>query len=140
MSVHLDELIEQADRRVSAPENGHQRTARLMDRLLLLRQAVPSSFESSLYEPVLCLILRGRKQVSIGDHSFSFGPGECLLVSHDLPVRSRVTKAPYMALVLEIDVAAIRKLYDEVAESVLDGEHARAAETYQADAGLLDAL
>jgi AraC-like DNA-binding protein len=89
---------------------------------------------------VLCLILRGRKQVSIGDQSFSFGPGECLLVSHDQPVRSRITKAPYFALIFEIDVATIRKLYDEVTESALDGEHARSAETHRADAGLIDAL
>jgi AraC-like DNA-binding protein len=140
MSMHLDELIEQADRRASAAEIGHQRTARPMEGLLLLRQAIPSSLEASLYEPVLCLILRGRKQVSIGEQSFSFGPGECLLVSHDLPVRSRITKAPYLALVLEIDVATIRKLYDEVAVSLLGGKHARAAETHRADAGLLDAL
>ena len=111
-----------------------------MDGLLLLRQDSPSSFEASLYEPVLCLILQGRKQVSIGEQTLSFGPGECLLVSHDLPVCSRITKAPYLALVLEVDVATIRKLYDEVAESALDSERARAAETHRADPGLLDAL
>jgi len=111
-----------------------------MDGLLLLRQDFPSSFEASLYEPVLCLILQGRKQVSIGERTLSFGPGECLLVSHDLPVRSRITKAPYLALVLEVDVAAIRELYDEVAESAQGGEPARAAETQRADPGLLDAL
>ena len=111
-----------------------------MDGLVLLRQDTPSAFEASLYEPVLCLILQGRKQVSIGDQTLSFGPGECLLVSHDLPVCSRVTKAPYLALVLEVDAATIRKLYDEVAESVLDSERARAAVTHRADPGLLDAL
>ena len=111
-----------------------------MDGLVLLRQDTPSSFEASLYEPVLCLILQGRKQVSIGRPDLVVRPGECLLVSHDLPVRSRVTTAPYLALVLEVDVAAIRKLYDEVAESVLDSERARAAVTHRADPGLLDAL
>jgi transcriptional regulator GlxA family with amidase domain len=39
-----------------------------------------------------------------------------------------------------LDVATIRKLYDEVAESGLDSERARAAETHRADPGLLDAL
>ena len=138
--MHLEGLIEQASRRVSAAENGHQQAAQPMDGLLLLRQDSPSSFEASLYEPVLCLILQGRKQVSIGEQTLSFGPGECLLVSHDLPVCSRITKAPYLALVLEVDVATIRKLYDEVAESALDSERARAAETHRADPGLLDAL
>jgi AraC-like DNA-binding protein len=78
--------------------------------------------------------------LSIAEQTLSFGPGECLLVSHDLPVCSRITEAPYLALVFEVDVAAIRKLHDEVAESVLDSERARAAEVYRADPGLLDAL
>jgi len=138
--MHLEGLIEQASGRVAAAENGHQQVAQPMDGLLLLRQDSPSSFEASLYKPVLCLILQGRKQVSIGEQTLSFGPGECLLVSHDLPVCSRITKAPYLALVFEVDIATIRKLYDEVAESALDSERGRAAETHRADSGLLDAL
>ncbi|HEY2898996.1 MAG TPA: AraC family transcriptional regulator [Polyangia bacterium] len=126
----LEKLIEQASRRVSPDP---------IDGMALLRQDHPSSLEASLYEPVLCLILQGRKQVLIGSQTLSFGPGECLLVSHDLPVRSRVTKAPYLALVFRVDVAAIRKLYDEVAEPGPD-DGARAAETHRADPGLLDAL
>jgi AraC-like DNA-binding protein len=136
----LEGLIEQASRRVLAAENGHQQAVQPMNGLLLLRQDSPSSFEASLYEPVLCLILQGRKQVSIGEQTLSFGPGECLLVSHDLPVRSRITKAPYLALVLKVDVATIRKLYGEAGEPTLDGERARAAESQRADPGLLDAL
>jgi len=131
--MHLEGLIKQV-------EGLLKQGAQPMDGLLLLRQNTPSSFEASLYEPVLCLILQGRKQVSIGEQTLSFGPGECLLVSHDLPVCSRITNAPYLALVLEVDVATIRKLYDEVAESALDSEPARAAETHRADPGLLDAL
>ena len=138
--MHLEGLIEQASRRVLAAENGHQQAAQPMDGLLLLRQDSPSPFEASLYETVLCLILQGRKQVSIGEQTLSFGPGECLLVSHDLPVCSRITKAPYLALVLKVDVAALRELYDELADSALDSERARAAETHRADSGLLDAL
>ena len=138
--MHLEGLIEQASRCAAAADKGYQPAARLMDGLLLLRQDSPSSFEASLYEPVLCLILQGRKQVSIGEQSLSFGPGECLLVSHDLPVCSRITRVPYLALVFEVDVATIRKLYHEVAESARGSERARAAETHRADPGLLDAL
>jgi AraC-like DNA-binding protein len=137
--MHLERVIEHANRFAFATENGQQ-IARPREGLLLLRQAVPSAFEASLYEPVICLILQGRKQVSLGDRSLSFGAGECLLVSHDLPVRSRITKAPYLSLVLQVDVATIRKLYEEVPVSALDGKRARAAETHRADPGLLDAL
>jgi AraC-like DNA-binding protein len=138
--VHLEGLIEQASRHAVPPDNGQQQAAHPVDGLVLLRQDSPSSFEASLYEPVLCLILQGRKQVSLGEQTLSFGPGECLLVSHDLPVHSRITKAPYLALIFEVDLATIRKLYDEVAESELDSERARAAVTHRADPGLLDAL
>ncbi len=142
--MHLEGLVEEASRRVPEAANGRPQTAQPMDALLLLRQDAPSSLEASLYEPVICLILQGRKQLTIGEQTLSFGPGECLLVTHDLPVCSRITEAPYLALVFRVDVATIRKLYDEVAESALesalDGERARAAETHRADPGLLDAL
>ena len=140
----LEELIEKASTLVHRARKGEgkgkQGAARPIPGLLLLGQDAPSSFEASLYEPVLCLILQGRKQVSLGDQTLSFGPGECLLVSHDLPVRSRITKAPYTALVFEVEVAAIRKLYDEVVDLQLGNEPAGAAETHRADPGLLDAL
>ncbi|MBA3502845.1 MAG: AraC family transcriptional regulator, partial [Deltaproteobacteria bacterium] len=130
--MHLNELVEQAWRckGVSEPMAG----------LHLLQQHSASSSEPGLYEPVLCLILQGRKQVVIGDRTLSVGPGECLLVSHDLPVSAKVTKAPYLALVFEVDIAAIRKLYDEVSESALDSTRARAAETHRASPDLIDAL
>jgi AraC-like DNA-binding protein len=138
--MHLEGLIEQASRHFSAVNKEHQQTVQPMDGLLLLQQDSPSSFEASSYEPVLCLILQGKKQVSIGERTLSFGPGECLLVSHPLPVCSRITKAPYLALVLEVNVATIRELYGDVAESVLDSELAHSAETHRADPWLLDAL
>ena len=134
----LEGLIEQASRRVRAAGEGAQRVARPLAGLVLLGQAAPSSLEASLY--VLCLILQGRKRVSLGEQTASFGPGECLLVSHDVPVCSRITKAPYLALVFEVSVATIRKLYDEVVDLPFDSEPARAAETHRADPGLLDAL
>ncbi len=137
--MQLEELIERTAR-ISAYETGQQTAVPIMDGLLLVRQPCPSLCEASLYEPVLCLILQGRKQVSIGEQILSFGPGECLLISHAVPVSSRITKGPYLSLVLQVDAAIIRKLYDEVAESPLESERPRVAETHRADSGLIDAL
>jgi AraC-like DNA-binding protein len=139
-SVQLERLVEDVSRRLPMAENGHQQAVRPIDGLQILQQSFQSSSEASLYEPVLCLILQGGKQVAIGGQTLSFGPGECLLVSHDLPVCSRITKAPYLALTLAVDIASIRELYDKVADSAFDNEGARAAQTHQADPGLLDAL
>jgi AraC-like DNA-binding protein len=140
--MSLEGLVEQVSRSVPIPENGYRR-AQPMAGLLLLAHRGPSALEASVYAPTLCLILQGRKAVTVGERTLSFGPGECLLVSSDLPVTSRITKAPYLALVFEVDVASIRKLYDELAESALlaqGSEIARAAVIHRADPGLLDAL
>lgn len=138
--MHLDEIVAMARRHLPDGPNGSAAEARPLAGLTLLGRSRASPLEVSLYEPVLCLILQSRKEVSLGEQTLSFGPGECLLISHDVPVRSRITKAPYLALVLQVDVASIRRLYDEVAASMLDAAPARPAETRQADPGLVDAL
>ncbi len=137
--MHLERLIQRTEPWLSTCD-AELATAEPLPGLILRRQQDPSSFEASVYEPVVCLILQGRKRVYIGEQALSFGPGECLLVSHDLPVRSSVTKAPYLALILRLDVPTIRRLYDELAESALDSERASAAKTQRADPALLDAL
>lgn len=136
--MDLHELAEQIDARVPSCRGKLQQVVRAADGVVLLRQDRPSPLEGSLYEPVLCLILQGSKDVFVGDQRLAIGSGECLLVSHDLPVRSQVTQAPYLALVFEIDLDTIRRLGERVAmprQAVL-----AAAQVQAADAELVDAL
>lgn len=60
-----------------------------LDGLQVLRHPVRTAFEATVYEPVLCLVVQGRKQTTFGEHAFDIGVGQCVLVSHDLPVVSR---------------------------------------------------
>lgn len=136
----LQELIDSALRRFSAAKAGGQQIVSPVDGLVLLRQDAPSGFDAALYQPVLCLILQGRKEVLIGKQAFSFGSGECLLVSHDLPVCSRIESAPYLALVVEIDADVVGRIAGEVAAIPAEGGGARSAVTHRADPALLDAL
>lgn len=138
--MDLPELAEQIDARVPSCRGKAQQVVRAADGVVLLRQDRPSPLEGSLYEPVLCLILQGRKDVFVGDQRLSIGPGECLLVSHDLPVRSQVTEAPYLALVFEIDVDTVRRLGERVRARVGERTPQPAAQVYRADVGLVDAL
>jgi AraC-like DNA-binding protein len=108
--------------------------------LRLLRHPVRTAFEASIYEPVLCLILQGRKKTSFGERTLDMGAGECLLVSHDLPVVSRITQAPYLALLLDIELDVLRGLYDELGAAALDAKESRALEVHAATPPLLDAL
>lgn len=89
--------------------------------LLVLRREAVSQIEATVYDPVLCLILQGSKITAVSEHSVTLHPGEALLVSHDLPVVSRITEAsmrrPYLALILSLDLALIRGLYQELADT-----------------------
>lgn len=114
-----------------------------MPRLLLLRHTRPTLLQATLYEPMTCLILQGRKELTIGETALSFGCGEALLVSHDLPVVSEVVeaspKAPYLAVVLRVDLTLLRGLYGDVADEVV-GPASRSFEVSAAGPELVEAL
>jgi len=107
--------------------------------LYLLRQRTRTRLEATLSRPMLFVVLEGRKQMRFAGRSFTLGAGECALVSHDLPIASRVLEAPYLVLLLEIDVSVVRSLYEDAGELAL-APAPRALEIQRADARLLDAL
>lgn len=108
--------------------------------LRVVRYPVRTDFEATIYEPVICLILQGRKETTFGGRTYGMGAGECVLVSHDLPVVSRVVEVPYVALLLDVAVDTLRSLYDELGASPRDGGESCALEVHAASAQLLDAL
>lgn len=103
-----------------------------------------SEIEAKIYEPIVCLILQGSKVTSIGDQRVDLRPGDALLVSHDLPVVSRITTAskpePYIAVILSLDLELVRSLYVQVADSDLSGAKARSLSAWQADPAWLAPL
>ena len=107
--------------------------------LYLLRQHVPTAFEATIYDPMLCLILQGRKEMSFGPHTYRLGAGECALVSHDLPIVSRVGKAPYLVVLLNVEMDVFFDVWEDVGELATDTE-AHALEVHRADARLLEAI
>jgi AraC-like DNA-binding protein len=114
--------------------------------LSVLRRDAPSKIEAMVYEPVICLILQGSKVTSIGDQAVELRSGDALLVSHDLPVVSRITRAsvehPYLALILSLDLRLVRGLYDQVGDAlVIEGDiPARSLSPGAAEPGWLSPL
>jgi AraC-like DNA-binding protein len=110
----------------------------------LIKTSEPSELNATFYEPVLCLNLQGEKEVITGESKIIFAQGESLIVSHALPVVSRITQAsiqePYIALVLSLDISIIRSLYADFGESALSMQGANAVETVKANGQLLDSL
>lgn len=115
-----------------------------VDGLLLLRYVKPTELEATLYEPVVCLILQGRKMTALGAHSLEFGAGESLIVSHDLPVVARVTEAsesePYLAMIFQLDLGTIRSLYAEIDDIDPEEDPVSSLQVHPTEEAILGAL
>jgi len=74
----------------------------------------PSQPMSALYEPMICLVLQGAKQVMIGDAVLRYDPACNFIASLELPVSGCVIEAaperPYIGAALMIDRALLADL------------------------------
>ncbi|MEO1717140.1 MAG: AraC family transcriptional regulator [Planctomycetota bacterium] len=89
-----------------------------------MRYPEATSYTSTIYTPVLCTVLQGRKDVQTADRSVDLRAGDSLIVSHELPVMSRVTEAsvskPYLAVVVPIDLGMLRSLDTDMGDVAHD--------------------
>lgn len=111
----------------------------------LLRHHATTDLSATVYRPLLCLILQGAKQVRSSTRTLTVGAGQSLIVSHTLPVVSRITEAspeaPYTALVLPLDLDLLRSLTPSVSSTL----SVKSADPFSiclcdTDPGLTDAL
>jgi AraC-like DNA-binding protein len=69
---------------------------------------------ASLYEPMICLVLQGAKQVMIGDRMLRYDPASMFIASLELPASGRIIEAsadkPYIVASLRIDREALADL------------------------------
>ena len=67
-----------------------------------------------MYEPCLCLVAQGSKEVLLAGESYRLDPAQFLLVSVDLPVDARVVEAtankPYLGLQISLDEKVVGEL------------------------------
>jgi AraC-like DNA-binding protein len=109
--------------------------------LTVVQHASPTTAETTLYRPVACLILRGLKETAFGGRPTRVGEGQVLLISHDVPLVARVRRAPYLAVVLTLDLATLRALQDDLGGAALaPGEPAASHRVDEADGALVDAF
>lgn len=117
---------------------------RELPRLSIFRREAPSPVEAVIYEPVMSLILQGSKTTASGDQLVELRPGDALLISHHLPVVSRITEAsaarPYLAVILSLDLDLIRGLSDELADAPRTGTRPRPLAMAPADPDWLEPL
>lgn len=115
-----------------------------IDGLFLLSSAAPTVCEATLYEPIMCLVLQGRKEAYLGERHIEYGAGQSVIVSHAVPIVAGIMDAtpakPYVAMVLRLDLAILRSLYDEIGETALTGTDSQSVHVSDTDAALVDAM
>ena len=83
-----------------------------------IKAAVSSMKIPVVYEPSICLIVQGAKEVMLGDEVYRYNPSEFLVVSVDLPVTGQVVQAskevPYLSLQIDLDLCEISELIPEI--------------------------
>lgn len=138
--MNLTDLAALAARQLLRPEGVSSDYVRPLKNLAIYQQARPSTFEAAIYEPVVTLVLHGRKELMLGTQTFRMDAGECLVVSHDLPVQGRVIAAPYLALLFDIELDTLRDLVAATADTPIPSVPACSLAVQSCDDRLVDAL
>ncbi|MGF6936028.1 AraC-like DNA-binding protein [Paraburkholderia sp. UCT70] len=95
--------------------------------------------------PCFALVVQGAKSLGLGDELFSYGVGDYLVTSIDLPVASRVTEAsggtPHLGLGMAINPDRLKQLIDRagLTRRTLDVREMRGVAVNKAQPDLLDA-
>jgi AraC-like DNA-binding protein len=108
-----------------------------------IRLSAPHLQLPSVYQPCVCVIVQGTKQVLLEDEIYRYAPPQFLAVSVDLPLLGQVTEAsagkPYLCLVIDIDPRTIADLISQSGDASWSrGETARGLFIGELDASLLD--
>ncbi len=98
--------------------------------LSCIRLCAPNMKLPSVYQPSICVILQGAKQVLLEEEIYRYAPPDFLAVSVDLPLIGQVTEAstdrPYLCLQIEIDPRQIGELIAQMDDAArLRGETTR---------------
>lgn len=82
--------------------------------LFCIRLSAPNMKLPSVYQPSICVIAQGAKQVLLEKEIYRYAPPQFLAVSVDLPLLGQVVEAsaeqPYLCLQIEIDPRQIGEL------------------------------
>lgn len=96
-----------------------------------------------IYDLGLGVILQGEKQVLIGNDIFSYGRGQTMLTTIDLPAVSRVTQAsysePFLGMMLKLDIGLITEIVGNM-ENIPIASNIPSFSIETMDVGLIEAL
>jgi AraC-like DNA-binding protein len=109
-----DTLLHAIARHAAAHANSAGVAATPIPGLTSIRATTLGDLQCAISRPLVCLVVQGTKRVTMGNQVFTFGAGDSLLITADVPTVSQITRAneatPYFSLVLDLDLAVIADL------------------------------
>lgn len=112
--------------------------------LRLYRSSAPSDLVAVVYEPALCIVAQGAKEVVLEGEAYRYDPAHSLLVSVDLPVAARVVEAspgrPCLMIRVALDPAVVGELLADGPAAPPPGPPARGLAVTPVEPPLLDAV
>lgn len=124
MNTQLTEL------RALAAGAENRRTETGIPRVAMVQGAVPEHLLAAVYDPMINLILRGSKSMTVGDRTLRYDPATYFVMSIELPavgtVHPAVSGEPYLAVSLTLDPTVL---------STLLGDLPKPGGRYEQDAG-----
>jgi AraC-like DNA-binding protein len=119
----MDKLLTAVSRYANAFADRSGLAATAIPGLLTVRALGPSGLLHDIFRPLVCLVVQGSKLVTVGSKEFALAAGDSMLITADVPILSRITKAtramPYYALVLELDLALLAELAAEMKDAFI---------------------
>ena len=83
-----------------------------IDGLFIARRSAPTQPVHAAQWPCFALVAQGAKSLKLGTELYRYGVGDCLVVSLDLPVVSRVTEAsertPHLGFGMKIEAESLK--------------------------------
>ena len=134
------ELVALLTQHTDGKGNGIHKTD--INKLEFMRESFASTAICSVYEPVLAIIVQGKKEALLDQETYCYGAGQYLVVSVDLPMSGFIVEAtldkPYLGFKLNLDPGQLCNIITEIRPDAPKKESVRGLFVNNADASLLD--
>lgn len=129
---------------MSSGSEGTGFAATAIPALKLARYKVATVLVDDVYEPLVAIVAQGEKRCLLGKREFSYGAGQYLVVSVELPVRSHIVSAseekPFLAVMLSLKHTVIAALVLETGATASSPAALSGMAVSDAPADLLEAI
>ena len=113
--------------------------------LVMLHSDHPFSYESVIQEPSICIVIRGEREVQLGEQCYLFNRQHFMFCPVNVPMRGDIFQAtenePFVMLSMKIDLQAVNKiLLEQTALFTNPSQNSTAFGQWQLDRQLEDAF